>query len=185
MAALLLLCAAPTAGAAAARVLAPRSYERGGHAAFVPPNCTAVGAVGCVSPPGEVPPAAQSFWRPPSCRGGTCSSGLPSPAPGAHDVDALGLEMLARSQVLSTATTSDVVSGTAASYGAAFGDVDGDGRLDLIVVNSGQPNELYMNAGGGALTRVTSGDVVSGTALSFGAAFGDVDGDGRLDLSSS
>ncbi len=33
------------------------------------------------------------------------------------------------------------------SYGAALGDLDGDGRLDLAVANLGQPNALYRNLG--------------------------------------
>ena len=79
-------------------------------------------------------------------------------------------------------TSGDVVSSTGSSQSAAWGDYDGDGRLDLFVANGGAANELYHNAGGGSFTKVTSGDMVSSTGNSQSAAWGDYDGDGRLDL---
>src|SRR5206468_5336445 len=63
-----------------------------------------------------------------------------------------------------------------------LGDVDGNGRLDLIRVNSGDGGEgstLYLNTGGTfAPTPTWTGPV----ELNSSVTLGDVDGDGDLDL---
>ncbi len=80
--------------------------------------------------------------------------------------------------------------------GAAWGDYDNDGDPDLFLVNESGPLSdspeaaaaspahavLYRNDGHGTFTDVTeaAGLVVRGTGM--GAAWGDYDGDGRLDL---
>lgn len=78
----------------------------------------------------------------------------------------------------------------AVGSGAAFFDADGDGALDLYIVNGATPgyegpvgpNVLFHNDGDGTFTDVTatkgSGDVGFGMA----AAVGDMDNDGDADL---
>jgi subtilisin-like proprotein convertase family protein len=66
------------------------------------------------------------------------------------------------------------------TWSVAWGDVDGDGDLDLAVGNEGQPSRLYRNDGG----MLTASAVWSSNESSetTSVAWGDVDGDGDLDL---
>lgn len=70
-----------------------------------------------------------------------------------------------------------------ASFACAFGDVDEDGDLDLVVHNSKADNHLYINDGKGkftdtAVTAGVKGDGADGRAVQFA----DLNGDGHLDL---
>ena len=56
----------------------------------------------------------------------------------------------------------------------------GDGLLDLYVANNGGVNFLYHNEGGGSFSKVTTGDVVTDSGNSRGAAWADYDGLARL-----
>ncbi len=69
-----------------------------------------------------------------------------------------------------------------ASMSAVFGDYDNDGYLDLYVANAGGANILYRNNGDGIFTDVTALAGVGDERPSLGAAFGDYDNDGDLDL---
>jgi hypothetical protein len=66
--------------------------------------------------------------------------------------------------------------------GAAWGDYDGDGRLDLYVSNSGQENRLYHNNGDGTFTDLAPELGVTEPIHSFSCWFFDYDNDGRQDL---
>ncbi|MEW6749681.1 MAG: CRTAC1 family protein [Candidatus Latescibacterota bacterium] len=76
--------------------------------------------------------------------------------------------------------------------GAAFCDYDGDGWLDLFIVNGaylgsappGPPpsDALYRNRGDGTFEEVTQAAGVGDTAYGMGAAVGDYDNDGDADL---
>ena len=76
--------------------------------------------------------------------------------------------------------------------GAAFFDADGDGRLDLYLVNgSAMPgfaaaepprNALFRNRGDGTFADITAAAGVGDTTYGMGAAVGDVDNDGDADL---
>jgi hypothetical protein len=78
--------------------------------------------------------------------------------------------------------------------GVAWGDYDNDGWLDLFVSNLGpfdprtfqnlgkEPNFLYHNNGDGTFTKIASGSLVNELGNCGGAAWGDYDNDGFLDL---
>lgn len=71
--------------------------------------------------------------------------------------------------------------------GAIWGDYDNDGWLDLYVADDGTPNYLYKNNRNGTFTDVgaETGTSYSGAGVeqgSMGAAWGDYDNDGRLDM---
>ncbi len=66
--------------------------------------------------------------------------------------------------------------------GAAWGDFDNDGFLDLYVTNSGQPNLYYKNRDGRAFVDMADTLGVAANADSRGVALADYDNDGGLDL---
>jgi hypothetical protein len=73
------------------------------------------------------------------------------------------------------------------ALGAAWGDYDNDGNLDLFVTTRNtQPNFLYHNQGDGTFIRMTNSipeaDITSKGDRSHGCAWGDYDNDGYLDL---
>ena len=86
-------------------------------------------------------------------------------------------------------------------FGVAWFDYDNDGWLDLLMVNGAvthieelvaakdpyphhQPNQLYLNLGNGHYQEVSaeSGKVFELSEVSRGAAFGDIDNDGDIDV---
>jgi hypothetical protein len=85
------------------------------------------------------------------------------------------------------ATDSAGVAGAGFSMGAAAGDYDNDGRVDLYVTGVNR-NILYRNRGDGSFEDVTAtagvpGELAGyGKAWSVGAGFFDYDNDGDLDL---
>jgi hypothetical protein len=76
--------------------------------------------------------------------------------------------------------------------GGAFLDFDGDGDLDIYLVQSGPlpgskeeagpPGRLYRQGPGGKFTDVTSSSGLAGGDYGTGVAVGDFDNDGRVDL---
>lgn len=77
--------------------------------------------------------------------------------------------------------------------GVALFDYDGDGRLDIYAVNGAtmpgldksdprHHNRLFRNRGGFAFEDVTARAGVAGKGYDMGAATGDYDGDGHVDL---
>ncbi|MBI3416172.1 MAG: VCBS repeat-containing protein [Verrucomicrobia bacterium] len=70
----------------------------------------------------------------------------------------------------------------ALTSGASWADYDGDGYLDLFVLKQSGNNLLFHNNTDGTFTQILAGSVVKDTAVSNGAAWGDYDNDGFLDL---
>lgn len=75
--------------------------------------------------------------------------------------------------------------------GAALFDMDGDGDLDLYLVQSGNlfaprdkadGNRLYRNRGDGTFEDATAGSGADAAGYGMGVAAGDFDNDGRVDL---
>jgi enediyne biosynthesis protein E4 len=79
------------------------------------------------------------------------------------------------------ATTVPAASCGQFSNGAAWGDVDGDGSVDLLVTRLGDPAELFVNDGAG---QFTAEGEARGLAVrdANGAAFADYDNDGDADV---
>ena len=72
--------------------------------------------------------------------------------------------------------------GPSSAKSAAWGDMNGDGRLDLAIGRNGA-NHVYLNEGGMLTTTVSWSS--SETADTSHLAWGDVDGDGDLDLATA
>jgi hypothetical protein len=100
-----------------------------------------------------------------------------------------------------TRTRAGLAAPTAAftGFGTNWFDYDNDGRLDLFIANGavnvieaqrGQPrpfrmkNQLFHNTGDGRFTETTGagGPAFAGTQIGRGAAFGDLDNDGDVDV---
>lgn len=83
-------------------------------------------------------------------------------------------------------TTGSIVSDGGESWGCSWGDYDGDGKQDLVVVNRNVSLDvhifIYHNEGSGVFTRVVSNALLNDSAKYTTASFGDYDNDGKLDI---
>jgi len=68
------------------------------------------------------------------------------------------------------------------SFAAGWGDYDDDGDPDLYVANDFGRNNLYRNNGDGTFSDVAAEAGVEDLGAGMAVAWGDYDGDGRLDL---
>ncbi len=81
-------------------------------------------------------------------------------------------------------TTGPLVTDFHDSQLISWADVDNDGDRDAYVINyTTYPNMLYRNDGGGTFTKRTGiGTIATDAGLAHGAAWGDYDNDGDLDV---
>ena len=82
----------------------------------------------------------------------------------------------------SRVTTGAIATTLGDTDGVTWGDYDNDGDLDLFAANWRLPSFLFRNDGNGNFTRIIDGAMGSNSADSNGAAWGDYDDDGYLDL---
>ncbi len=77
------------------------------------------------------------------------------------------------------------IDNTGETWGASWGDFNGDGNPDIFVSNHRRPASLYVNQGDGTFVDVAAQVLVSTPGASIdthGAAWADFDNDGDLDL---
>lgn len=76
-------------------------------------------------------------------------------------------------------TEGPIVADNGGTFGSAWGDIDNDGDLDLVVANRDAPDVLYLNEGG-EFEPISFGSSADGWSIAVTLV--DHDGDGDLDL---
>ncbi|MHC5023426.1 MAG: CRTAC1 family protein [Planctomycetota bacterium] len=151
--------------------LSPDSRRRGARVAPIA-IASALATCGC-SPPGSPEPTA------------TETSADAGPAWFENVAAAAGVSYVYRSGQAGALYLPETVGG-----GAALFDMDGDGDLDLYLVQGGSvgnpasnpPNQLFRNNGDGTFEDVSAGSGTGDRTFGMGAAAGDYDNDGDVDL---
>jgi hypothetical protein len=87
-----------------------------------------------------------------------------------------------RDGTFSRVTNGPVAAVVSAGRGAAWGDYDNDGYLDLILLNNAQTNHLFHNNGDGSFTELPSAVSSDVIADSRSVTWVDYDNDGYVDL---
>jgi hypothetical protein len=137
-----------------------------------------VAAIGCGTSPAPAGNATPS--------GNSQASGAANPAWFEEAASARGIAWTHKSGHEARYLLPEIMGG-----GAALFDMDGDGDLDLYLVQSGSvlnagakdpPNRLYRNRGDGTFEDVTAGSGTDVAGYGMGVAAGDYDNDGDPDL---
>jgi enediyne biosynthesis protein E4 len=81
-----------------------------------------------------------------------------------------------------TSVGGEVTSGGGWAIGAAWGDYDNDGHLDLYVANWDSENYLFRNNGNETFTKILTGAPATDPGASYAATFVDFDNDGWQDI---
>jgi hypothetical protein len=99
--------------------------------------------------------------------------------------NALLINQLAQSGALGfveDAAEAGVTTSAMDANGACTGDLDNDGDSDLLVLGRGEPNRLFENLGDGTFQEVAGSGIGPDGLNHISCSFGDIDGDGLLDL---
>jgi hypothetical protein len=121
-----------------------------------------------------------------ACHPGEAEGELPGRAWFADEAEERGLDFAQRTGQAERYLFPEIVCG-----GAALFDVDGDGDLDAYLVQADgvlrareqrEPNRMYANRGDGHFGEVTEASGTADRGYGMGAAVGDADGDGDLEL---
>jgi len=127
------------------------------------------------------------------CSGGGSSGNQPArptappvnpPPPAAAFSDVIDQAGISRAFVISSVNPDGSMSmPDRMGGGLAAADVDADGDIDLyLVAGDGVPNQLYRNDGDNRFTEIAAAVGLDMVHKGSGPAFGDIDGDGDLDL---
>ncbi len=84
--------------------------------------------------------------------------------------------------IFTNATYGNLPAGATMSKAVALADQDDDGDLDAFLSDIWQPNQVYQNNGTGVFTNATATFLPAMPGVTSEVAFGDLDGDGDLDL---
>jgi hypothetical protein len=71
------------------------------------------------------------------------------------------------------------------TYSVAVGDLDGDDRPDIVLGNTNQPGQVYLNPGSGNFAAVAPAPIEGSGSNTLSVKLGDLNGDGALDLFSA
>ena len=89
----------------------------------------------------------------------------------------------------SNITAASGIADAGSSFGAAFGDINNDGYLDLFIANAGSfsplrqdPNQLFLNNGDNTFTDISASSGVNSVLGGCVVAFSDYNADGLADI---
>lgn len=83
---------------------------------------------------------------------------------------------------VSAAAAGPVVGSADSSWAAVWTDLNGDGLLDLFVLNYGRANSLFLGTPNHQFVKVSQGSLVTESQYSTSCAVADYDNDGDLDI---